>query len=224
MSDRRPPTLGTVSSHLSLAVRLVDPFTGETAVDGPRVTLEGRSANPVRNPSGYFVFLDIEPGTVTVLVDGGSKFLDERVTGVTTVDITDPATTVDPADPTTFPVETVELTPSPAYPFPSGTTLIRGRVLDPASEPIPEATVEIRNHGAGTRTDGNGEYVVVIDPVSAANVTTVDDRRVFEVNDAAPELGVNDPNGGTKTITLDDDGGDSIVEIGTLTVHDVTMS
>lgn len=222
MSDRTPPTLGTASSHLSLAVRPMDSFTGRSAIDGPDVTLEDRPDEPVRNPSGYFVFLDIEPGSVTVLVNGGSRFLDERIPGVTAVDITDPATTVDPADPTTFPVETVELTPSPAYPFPSGTTLIRGRVLDPSDEPIPGATVGIRNHDAGTRTDRNGEYVVFIDPVPAADVTTVDDRRVFEVNDSAPELEVNDPNAGTKTVTLDD-GGDSIVEVGTLTVHDITL-
>lgn len=223
MTDRETVALGTVSSRLSLAVRLVDGFTGRTPRGAQRVAVEERAAEPVVNPSGYHVFLDLDPGTVTVAVDGGREYLDERSTGVEAIDLSDPGTTVDPADPDTLPLETITLQPAPAYEFPAGTTLIRGTVLDPGDEPLPDATVTVRDRDAETRTDGNGEFVLFLDPVLESQVATVGGRRVVEVDGGPPTIAATHPDHGTAEDVLEDDGGDSTVEEGTLTAHRIAF-
>lgn len=222
MSDRRTTaSLGSVSTTLSLAVQLVDRYTGRLPRGDPKVRVEEREVDPVRNPSGYHVFLDLDPGPVTVVVDGGQQYVDERITGVQAIDPTDPATSVDPSDPDTLPLERIALAPAPPYRFPATATLVRGTVVDPAGNRLPGATVSVANTDRNTRTDANGEFVLFFDPVTGEDVTAGDDGPVVQVNDAPPVVTVTHPDQGTTSETLEDSDGDSLVREGALTVHDV---
>jgi hypothetical protein len=215
MSDR---LLGSVTAQLSLAVDLVDGFTGRAPVGNPAPGIEGLDVDPMHNPSGYHVFLDLEPGTVTLHVDGGTHYLDETVTDV---EIPDPAT-VDASVPSTLPVETVELAPAPPYRFPAGATVIRGIVRNPGGDPLPGATVNVENRRQemSTRTDANGEYVLFFDPVTRDDVATADGRTVVEVDGDPPRLVARHPVHGQAASRLAK-AGDSVVEEGTLTVADI---
>lgn len=216
MSDPRAgASLGSVSAGLSLAVQPIDGYTGRGPVPGVEVSIEGRDASPVRTPSGYRVFLDVAPGTVALTLDGGARFLDERVTDVDVIDLSAPGTTVDPGDPDTLPLETVELVPAPAYGFPATETLVRGTVRDPSGEPLGGATVSIVDRPAATRTAGNGEFVLFFETITPADVTEVDGRAVVVVDGGPPELSIDHTDHGTTTATLSDAGGDSTVVEGT---------
>jgi len=212
-------SLGSVSTTLSLAVRLVDRYTGGLPIGDPEVRIENRDVDPVRNPSGYHVFLDLDPGTVTVAVDGGRYYVDERVTGVDAVDLTDPATNVDLSDPATLPLERIELAPAPPYLFPSTATTVRGTVHDPAGKGLSDATVSITDVNRDTRTDANGEFVLFLDSARDEHAT-VDDGAV-RVNGTAPVLTVSHPDLGSTSDTLADSGGRSVLREGELTVRDV---
>lgn len=220
MSDRRPTaSLGSVSTTLSLAVHLVDRYTGGLPLSDTEVRIENRDVEPVRNPSGYRVFSDLEPGTVTVVVDGGRYYADERVTGVDAIDPTDPATSVDPSDPATLPLERIELAPAPAYRFPSTATLVRGAVRDPTGEGLPGATVSVADVDRDAHTNANGEFVLHLAPATDEDVT-VDDGAV-QVNGTPPVLTASHPDRGSTSDTLSDSGGGSVVREGELTVRDV---
>ncbi len=54
----------------------------------------------------------------------------------------------------------IRLKPNPLYPFPSGATLVRGSVQDPAGDPISEAEVELVGDALNTRTTDNGDFVL----------------------------------------------------------------
>ncbi|KAA9396521.1 carboxypeptidase regulatory-like domain-containing protein [Haloarcula sp. CBA1130] len=220
---------GRQTSRLSLAVRLVDRFTARTPQNPPRVRLEGRDDTPVETPSGYYVFLDLEAGTETLLVEGATDYVDSRVTGVEVIDLGDPDTTVEPTELDTLPLETVYLAPSPAYRFPNGTTLVRGTVSGPGGDPLPTARLRVQDGdtvtrtegGPVTRTDQNGEYVLFFDPVTAADVVDSSGRSVIELDGDPPSVVVDHTVHGEKTISLEDDDGDSIVEEGAVTVRDI---
>jgi len=216
MRDRRGPVIGSVTARLSLAVQPVDRYTGRSPRGGVEVGLEGVEATPVRNPSGYHVFLDLDPGEVTVVVDGGAAFLNRRVTGVTAIDPSDPATTVDPSDPDTLPLETIELGPAPAYRFPAGATLVRGIVSDPNEVPVSGASVSVVDGEPATTTNEDGEFVLFFDPVLASDVTEVDGRSVVVVDGGPPEIAVSHSVHGDTSEVLADDG-ESIVAEGALT-------
>lgn len=166
MSDRRTIRIeaGTWTTMLSLVVVLEDGFTGKSPVRGPQVYLEDVDAEPVTTPSGYQVFLDLLPDPVTVVVDGGDRFLDERREDVDVIDLSDTNTDVDPADPDSLPIETVVLRPAPAYRFPSGATMVRGVVRTASDEPVSDATVSIDKLDPIVETTTRGEFVLFVDP------------------------------------------------------------
>lgn len=224
MSDPTTRSLGSFSSGLSLAVQPVDRYTGGTPAADLRVRIEGRDAEPIRTPSGFHVFLDIEAGTETVVVEGSSRYVDGRETGVEVIDLSDPGTTVDPADPATLPVETVKLAPSTAYEFPAGATLLRGVVTDPSDEPLPDTAVSATGTESETRTDENGEYVLFFDPVTDDDVAVRSGTSVVQADGDPPELTVDHADHGTTSQSLEDAAGHSIVEEGAVTRHDVAFS
>lgn len=62
----------------------------------------------------------------------------------------------------------VSLKPNPLYPFPSGTTLLRGNVHDTGGNPISHASVELAGGTLTTTTTENGDFVLHF-PASQAN-------------------------------------------------------
>ena len=169
--------VGTMRTTLSFAVEVVDPVTGTRAGDEVTVSLTDAPADPVTNPSGFRLFFEVETDPVTVAVDGGDRFFDAE----TTVDHGGLHTGDEPPDP---PVEQVMLTPTPAYEFAPGTTLLRGVVADgplPDGEGVGDATVSLaevptEDESVEAPTTDGGEYVLPI-PVSAERVVTDDGER-----------------------------------------------
>lgn len=182
MSDARVRELvGERTTHLTLAVRLEDAFTGNQPVGDPQLTARDVETDPVVNPSGYHLFLDLPDEPLTLLVDGGDRYLDvER--------------TVDPTDHDP-PAIDLELMPSTAYRFPAGATLLRGVVReDGTGDPIPDATVSLLGTDRETVTDAAGRFVLFITGITADDIgLTDDDEEVVQIDGDDPVLEATHP-------------------------------
>ncbi len=151
--------ISAFETSLAVAIDLRDGVAGGRPKGAPSVTLANRPETFKRTPGGYHVLTDVSEnvGEVTIVVDGGSAHLDER----RAVDLG----AIDRATP-----ETVELPPSPAYPFSSGTTLVRGIVTDASDAPVADAPVTIQGRSESTRTSQAGEYALPIRSIESAHV------------------------------------------------------
>lgn len=134
------------SIRVSLAIRPTDEMASSARPIGPLAVLikEYPSRRPVMNPSGYAVFTNLPAGTLTVMIV--SKLYQPEQQTVTL-----------PLAPPAGPVVTVPLTPRWFYPFPSGTTLVTGKVTDSA-QPVADAVVKLMD-GVETKTDQNQEDI-----------------------------------------------------------------
>lgn len=168
--------------NLSLAVLLVDEFTGEAPVGTFRVYLkerrdeEKRRQEPIRNLSGYYCFLDVPPGTYTIKVEPSPSSTFYYLTptaagswsGVLERSVTLPL--ANPLDP----VVELGLTPTSGYPFLASATLVRGRVFKATNaapgavvesvyeraEPTPMDPTATVNAPVECQTDAKGDYVL----------------------------------------------------------------
>lgn len=245
MTNWNPPkTVEYRGTTLAFAVSLVDGFTGDRPGDGVTVTLESADAEPVANPSGYHVFLDLGTDEVTLSVDGGDRYVDERRRIVIASDgdssesgdlvdrasdapsLTEGVETSVVSDPSE-PIE-IELTPTPAYEFPRTATLVRGHAEDANGNPVTGASVRLREFDPEVETTDTGEFALYV-PVSAEDVRRRGDRNVVVVGGSAgngraladgdgtdPTLVVRHPDGTETTRQIE-------VEAGTRTVHYVTV-
>jgi hypothetical protein len=162
----------------SLVVSMTDVVTARPPARSPTVTLgEELRVTPVVNQSGYVLFFGLDHrDAVTVHVDGGDVYqsIDEPVD----------LAAMRGATPREYEVD-VDLTPTAAYPYPAGRTVLRGQVferpqvpVDPADRtPVEEADVSIPPlAGAGsvqmrsvaTETDSRGEFVLYFEPFTEA--------------------------------------------------------
>lgn len=125
------------------AVGAVDAVTGALVRDGVSARIDGLPDQPIVNGSGLLVFINLpDRPQYEVEVDGrGAGFPHvERFT------FTPPAAGKD--DPAACRHD-VLLTPGPAYPFPSGTTLVRG-VVRRGTAGVDGATVSATSISGGT--------------------------------------------------------------------------
>lgn len=191
----RATNVGTLRTTLSFAVEVVDPVTGTRAGDDVTVSLTDAPADPVTNPSGFRLFFEVERDPVTLAVDGGDRFFDDE----TNVDHGGLHTGDEPPDP---PVERVVLTPTPAYEFAPGTTLLRGVVTDgplPDGEGVGDATVSLaevpsEDESVEAPTTDGGEYVLPI-PVSAERVVSDDGEKWLDTAGGSQSPGNSNGNG-----------------------------
>ena len=148
-----------------MAVSLVDNYTGEKPVVAVSVTLKGESYKGIKNPSGYYVFLNIPIKAYVVQVRSDYYFDNDF-----------PAALTPPAPGDLFSdrlkklKQVIPLDPNPAYPFPSGATLIRGIVNDQAGNPVASAAVTIVERGLTAQTTSKGEYVVYLKSLTGGDV------------------------------------------------------
>ena len=133
---------------LSFSISLVDSYIENRPIGSLSVYLNEEQYKAVKNPSGYYVFSDIHRGIYTLHVV--SEFYFEESLDV------DPHS-LDPL----CPVKEIRLIPTPAYPFPSGATLIRGRVLDSNKKPVSSAFVEIREKNLRSLTTPREEFYFI---------------------------------------------------------------
>ena len=226
---------------LSFAVLLVDSVTDGRPSSDVTVDLNDSPAKAVENLSGFHLFLDLADDPVTLTVDGGDRYFDERETVYHSQSPPRGATDVTDATDASKPVE-VTLTPTPAYQFAAGTTLIRGRVTDSSADPddrdVAGATVSLEGFSTEGKTTEAGEYVLYV-PATAENVHRKNGDRLVTVpsengggggggspgnngppgnNDEVsnPELTVSHPDHPTVSEEIE-------VEAGVLTRHDVGL-
>ncbi|MDM0085080.1 hypothetical protein QTI17_31290 [Variovorax sp. J31P179] len=112
--------------RLRFVVEAIDAVNGELIRDGIEVRVAGLAGKPVVNFGGRFVWL-AEPGAVPTEVSVDPKALPYL-----------PASVAAPAPPGPPPakqydVVRVELAPTPAYPFETGTTGVRGTLVRAAA-------------------------------------------------------------------------------------------
>lgn len=113
-------------TSVSLAIQLLDVYTGGEALGRVSVSIAGNKA-PLKNPSGYYVFTDLPPATYDITVET-ELYLPETV-----------------AVPTGAPhdrVKKISLIPNGAYPFSSAATLVRGVVSGSGGGPLAEAALQ----------------------------------------------------------------------------------
>ena len=181
--------VATLTTTLSFAVDLINPVTNGQPGDDVSVNLTDAPAEPVTNPSGFRLFFEVAEDPVTLRVDGGDRFFDEQTTvthgGLHTGD--------QPPDPK---VAQIELTPTPAYQFALGTTLLRGVVTDdplPDGDGVGDATVSLADvpteeSSVDAPTTESGEYVLCI-PVSADRVVSGDGNRWLDTPSGSQSAG-----------------------------------
>jgi hypothetical protein len=137
----------TLTTRLSMAVSLVDDYTGKQPEGKVKVFLKGKKIKSIKNPSGYYLFLDLPEKEYIVRVEA-SYYIQAEIPGK-------PAE-LDPL----APVIEIELKPKPSYPFPTGATLIRGMVRDVHEKPVEDAGVEVVGMEVSNRTTEKGEFLL----------------------------------------------------------------
>lgn len=190
--------VGETTTSLSFAVLLVDPVTGRQPTGGVSVSLAAQPDAAVENPSGFHLFLDLETDPVTLVVDGGDRYFDERLTVYHVGSPPSDASGLEVDDPGN-PV-TVTLTPTPAYQFTAGTTRIRGTVTTGTDDaPVAEATVSLEGFDVETRTTAIGEFALYV-PATADDVVRKDGHQFVKPSstssDSTDNGGTTDSSGG----------------------------
>lgn len=154
--------------HVTFAVMPVDGFTGAIVASGVKASIEGMVGRPIVNGSGMLVFLNLldppdmpNPPTFQVEIDAR----DAGFFGPETRAFTPPA----PTDPAAEEKRKLKLLlkPKPDYPYPSGTTLIRGVVVrgaDPVAGAIVSTTPDQSEDAFEAMTDAKGGFALALRP------------------------------------------------------------
>lgn len=187
--------VGEISSELALAVELTDAVVGGSPIGEQQVRVKESDERPIQNRSGYYLFFDLPPQTVTVEVDGGDRYHDES----TTVNLDpDGSDTHDPGQ-----AVGITLTPTASYRFPAGMTRVRGTVLN-GDSPVSGATVSVDGYSRTVRTTDGGEYFFYFDDVANDDIERKDPKpddpsnvvsRYFKPDGSHPTFEVDGPPG-----------------------------
>jgi hypothetical protein len=179
----------TRKSVLSLAVYLIDEYSGGPAAGNVGVSLKELDKRPIKNPSGYFLFLDIEEGRYTIQANGGEFYFDIEKT-VTLQELK--STVVD-----------ITFKPTPSYKFPGRATLIRGVVMDKSGNGIAGAKVKVRRTEITTYTTKKGEFAVYFKGLKKGEVKTKDGKKLLRIKGKKAGLEIKPKGYKKKTRTLE---------------------
>jgi len=161
-----------IKTRVSLVLNVIDQFTGDRAFGQIAVSVKNKNPRIVKNLSGYYVFLNMDPGIYELRVKSRYYF-----TKFFSVDLT----SLDPKQP----VVTIVLVPCPAYPFPPGTTLIRGHVTGTGGEMLPGVTVYLAGKIKDARqTDKQGEFVLYFKNLTQDDIKRINDK--YYIKGAGP--------------------------------------
>jgi hypothetical protein len=174
-----PTVLGeSLVVTLQFALLLRDGFTGSDQLLGDVKVKSGTFAGRQKDSSGAFLFFDLPPGPQSFLVSSGVNTpYYQPITIAVTVPMPSllwpafPDRTLadtslpldDPGQPAAYIAQRqlATLLPRTAYPFPSGTTLIRGAVLH-GGLPLSAATVQAAGTDPAYVTGADGEFVLFV--------------------------------------------------------------
>jgi len=136
----------------AIVLDLIDDFTLEGVPGGVEVALQGHAIKPVRNRSGYYLFINLAPGDYRYSI--ASEHFERVEDGVTVEKNKIPEKPI-----------RINLIPRPSYPFPHGVTLIRGTVLEEKTRnPIKNAQVGLKLKGkeVEAKTTDDGQFVIYL--------------------------------------------------------------
>jgi hypothetical protein len=162
----------SLTKNLSLAINLVDNFTKEPPVGKISVALLDEKYKAVKNPSRYYLFLNLPAKEYTIQIRS-DFYVDQN--SLVKISPIDPEAGID--EKIGQIIKDVILEPTPAYPFPKGATLIRGMVLNHKEKPVPYAKVTMTEKGLSTLTTEKGEYVFYFQKFTSADILTKDGKR-----------------------------------------------
>jgi hypothetical protein len=157
-----------VTKGPQLVVSLLDDFTGRGPIGKLRVFLKEQTVKIVKNISGYYLFSGVYNDVVHVLVKSAYYFAAEREVNISQLD-------------PKHPLITIRLQPTPFYPFPSGTTLIRGIIKDSQGNLLPGAIISIEDTAMRIVTDNRGEFVCSIVGLREEDIVIKKGKRILNV-------------------------------------------
>jgi hypothetical protein len=174
-------------TKLSLAVLPIDDYTDKQPIGEIEFTLNEKEA--IKNPSGYYLFLDLPPGNYKLKAQS-QYYLDWEEDKSLPV-LGEPSITI-------------TLKPNPWYPFPEGATLIRGMVKDADGKPVSEAVVRIIGKEIENSTTEQGEFVIYFKKLKEQDIIKVNKKRYVKGDgDQKLQLQVTYPNYNTKKVTVE---------------------
>ena len=190
-------TADVLTSKLSTAVSLTDKFSGKQPIGKVVLTLKDEPNKPLKNPSGFYLFFNLANQLHIIQVRSDYYFdVDFPVT------LTDVAPDSQLNDKLTQILQNISLDPNASYPFPNGTTLIRGSVLTQQGQPIPNAKVAVVEKNMNAHTTENGEYVFYFANLAIGDI---DDNGYVKSNSNSTLLTVRaEVNGVTQEVTVFD--------------------
>lgn len=134
-------------TKLTFAILLKDAFASGRKLFGRSSTaLQNNAKQPIINRSGIYCYTDLPVGKYSVATDTG--FYRDRTIDIETAELD-----------TKFPAVDVSLEPDLNYPFPSGTTLLKGVVKSEGGAIVAEALVEIKDMNKEFVTNEMGRFV-----------------------------------------------------------------
>ena len=145
-----------ISTHLALAIWLVDATTGRTPLGNVKIFLKEEKLKALKNLSGYFCFNDLLSGLYIISVDSDYYF---NVNKTVFLPLPEPKN----------PVIEIILYPKPNYPFSDQATLVRGLVSD--GEPIVDAEINVVGKAIQSSTNKKGEFVLQFKGIKQESIT-----------------------------------------------------
>lgn len=90
ITDKYVAYLGEVrSTGLSLAVRIIDDYTGKEPIGNIKVLIKEGNKKAIKNPSGYYLFNDLAGGNYTVSMESDYYFPEERTVDTSKIHTSD---------------------------------------------------------------------------------------------------------------------------------------
>lgn len=177
--------------RVSFAVRLIDDYTKQSGLVGDTVVrIVGNGRAGFQNASKYHVFTDVRETNVTVRVE--NPYYHSRDVAVNIV-------TLNPRNP----VVVVTLSPNTLYPFPAGSTIVRGSVIDTGSNPIEGATVSAIGGTVTVRSGARGGFALYWGPLKEDDVEIVGGRRELTIGGSTTiRLRASHPSFQTKDVII----------------------
>lgn len=173
----------SITTKLSLAVDITDDYQKGKVISDIEICLKDQDTQPVKNPSGYYLFLDLTGSNDTVLIQGGDYYFDYDSENIELGELD-----------TLNPVINITLKPTPSYPFSPSATLIRGCVRDSQNKSISGAILKMKKTDFETQTTAVGEFVIYFSGLNDYEVEIKDGKRMVKIDGKNPELNIEHPD------------------------------
>jgi hypothetical protein len=176
------------TTRLSLAVYLQDGFSKVEPIGRAEVQIPGLKKKPLRNPSSYYLFLDLLPGDYHF--QARSDYYFDQDVGPIKIEaqgLKDPLV--------------IRLLPGPSYPFPPGETLVRGILRDSDMNPMPYARLSWNSNKIESMTSEKGEFVIYFRDLTEEDVIEdIANNKRFIKGDQDRTLNINVEYGSVMSI------------------------